>query len=303
MLQSCAAQPHSLNNFFFIRSHHTKSLSSLDTTLKLNPWFITGFTDGSVYEIAQKNKNITQTFIRQYSKNALQPMYQNQSSSLVVWGTNLQLTVKERFSRKELAMVRLTSYTKDVVVGLILSDGWLIVNNSSINARLGFSQSVANSKYFWFVFSSLAHYCFSWPIVRNRERLNKQNIELQFFTRSMPYLTEIYVLFYPNKVKVIPLDIYNLLTLVALAHLIMGDGSAKQQYSFKICTDSYSVKDVVRLMNILIIRYELDCTLRFHTPTQPRIHIKQRSMLKLRAIVRPYFCESMMYKLGVMGGK
>lgn len=33
-------------NDLFIRSHHTKSLSNLDTPLKLNPWFITGFTDG-----------------------------------------------------------------------------------------------------------------------------------------------------------------------------------------------------------------------------------------------------------------
>jgi hypothetical protein len=82
-------------------------------------------------------------------------------------------------------------------VGWILSDGWLIVNNTSTNARLGFSQSVAHSGYFGFVFSSLAHYCFSWPIVINRERLNKHNIELQFFTRSMSCLTEIYVLFYP----------------------------------------------------------------------------------------------------------
>ena len=80
----------------------------------------------------------------------------------------------------------------------------------------------------------------------------------------------------------------------------VAEYSCVQQYSFKICTDSYTVKDVVRLMNVLIIRYELDCTLRFHTPTQPRIHIKQRSMPKLRAIVRPYFCESMMYKLGDM---
>ncbi len=139
-------------------------------------------------------------------------------------------------------------------------------------------------------------------MVRNRERINKKNTELQIFTRSMPCLTEIYVLFYPNKGKVLPFDIYNLLTPEALAHLIMGDGSAKQ-YSLKFCTDSYSVGDVVRLMNVLIIRYELDCTLRFHTPTQPRIHIKQASVPKLRAIVRPYFCESLMYKLGVKGGK
>src|SRR4051812_34204473 len=99
----------------------------------------------------------------------------------------------------------------------------------------------------------------------------------------MPCITELHSLFYLNKVKVIPSNIYDLLTPVALAHLIMGDGSAKQ-YSLRICTDSYSIQDVVRLMNVLIIRYELDCTLRFHTPTQPRIHIKQNSIQKLRAI-------------------
>ena len=33
-------------NDLLIRSHYTKSLSNLDKPLKLNPWFITGFTDG-----------------------------------------------------------------------------------------------------------------------------------------------------------------------------------------------------------------------------------------------------------------
>ena len=45
MLDPCAVQPRSLN-YLFIRSNHTKSLSSLDTPMNLNPWFITGFTDG-----------------------------------------------------------------------------------------------------------------------------------------------------------------------------------------------------------------------------------------------------------------
>lgn len=44
-----------------------------------------------------------------------------------------------------------------------------------------------------------------------------------------------------------------MLTPSALAHLIMGDGSA-QQYSLKICTDSYTLPDI-RLMNVLIIWY------------------------------------------------
>lgn len=45
VLQSRVPRPHQLNDLL-IRSYHTKSLSSLRTPLELNPWFITGFTDG-----------------------------------------------------------------------------------------------------------------------------------------------------------------------------------------------------------------------------------------------------------------
>lgn len=45
LLESRVSRPHQLNDLL-IRSYHTKSLSSLHTPLELNPWFITGFTDG-----------------------------------------------------------------------------------------------------------------------------------------------------------------------------------------------------------------------------------------------------------------
>jgi LAGLIDADG DNA endonuclease family len=112
----------------------------------------------------------------------------------------------------------------------------------------------------------------------------------------MPCITELYPLFYVDNLKVIPENLYNLLTPVTLAHLIMGDGST-QRYSLKIYKDSYTLSDIIRLMNVLIIRYELDCTLRFHTPTQPHIHIKQNSIQKLITIVGPYMYQTMMYKL------
>lgn len=54
---------------------------------------------------------------------------------------------------------------------------------------------------------------------------------------------------------------------------------------------------VIKLINVLFIRYPLDCTLRFHTPTQPRIYIKESSMPKLIAIVEPYMHHSLTYKL------
>jgi hypothetical protein len=110
-------------------------------------------------------------------------------------------------------------------------------------------------------------------------------------------MTQLHSLFYVNGVKVIPENIYELLTPVALAHVIMGDGSA-QRDGLIICTDSFTIPEVVRLINVLMIRYRLDCTLRFHTPTQPRIYIRQRSLAKLQTIVGPYILPSLLYKIG-----
>lgn len=112
----------------------------------------------------------------------------------------------------------------------------------------------------------------------------------------MACFTELHSLFYSKGVKIIPYDIYNLLTPVALAHMIMGDGSAEKA-GLKICTDSYSIKDVVRLINVLIIKYRLECTIREHKKNQYRIYIKQRSMPLLREIVKPYFESTMLYKI------
>jgi hypothetical protein len=70
----------------------------------------------------------------------------------------------------------------------------------------------------------------------------------------------------------------------------MSDGvSTKFQYGLTICTDGYTLKDVVRLINILQIRYDLDCTIHYSRGLQiSRIYIKANSMNKLRKIVNPH---------------
>jgi hypothetical protein len=161
---------------------------------------------------------------------------------------------------------------------------------------LGFKQSISKSDYLWFVYNLLSHYCSNYPILVTGVRQGNKNFGLQFKTRSMPCITELRNLFYLDNKKIIPINIYDLLTPVALAHLVMGDGSV-QRHGLIICTDSYSVQDVVRLMNVMIIRYRLECILRFHTPTQPRIYIRERSMPLLREIVKSYMCFIMLYKI------
>jgi hypothetical protein len=56
------------------------------------------------------------------------------------------------------------------------------------------------------------------------KRTGKSYTSLNFWTKALPILTELYHLFYFDKVKRVPSDL-SLLTPLALAHLIMQDGS------------------------------------------------------------------------------
>lgn len=87
-----------------------------------------------------------------------------------------------------------------------------------------------------------------------------------------------------------------MLTPVALAHMIMGDGVNDHGDGLILCTDSYTLEDVVRLINVLIIRYNLECSLR-RASNKYRIYIKKRSMPLLRSIVSPYMHNTMLYKI------
>ena len=93
-----------------------------------------------------------------------------------------------------------------------------LASKDSKAARIGFKQSVDRAGYVLFVFNILSHYCGSLPQLSTGIRSNNKYYGLQFFTRSMPCLTEIYNLFYPQGIKRIPADIYNLLTPISLAH-------------------------------------------------------------------------------------
>lgn len=102
-----------------------------------------------------------------------------------------------------------------------------------------------------------------------------------------------------TELRLIPEKTAELFTPIALAHWIMGDG-LKYGNGLILCTDSYKVEEVVRLMNVLTCyagRFE--CTLKFHRPGQPRIYIRVSSMPLLQSIVLPYMHTSMLYKLNL----
>ena len=120
------------------------------------------------------------------------------------------------------------SHLYSIIVGILLSDGWLEKENLNANTRFRFKQVLARSDYIIYSFLLLAHYCSSVPKIVKGERADTVTYGLQFSTRRYQCFNELYTLFYKNKNKVIPTNIYDLLTPVALANWIMGDGAKRE---------------------------------------------------------------------------
>jgi len=188
-------------------------------------------------------------------------------------------------------------YLLGVIVGLIISDGNLLLKPRAVNAYLQFQQSMSHFPYFYKAFWLCAPLCQGMFKFGTKLLNGTVYYFVRFHTRSLPFLTELHTLFYVNGVKVIPdvLIMYYLLTPIALAHWIMGDGFWDHP-GVVLCTDSFSIEDNVKLINILKDRYQLDCTLR---SSSNRIYIRAASMPRLRSIVLPYMDYSMLYKIGL----
>ncbi len=218
--------------------------------------------------------------------------------SLVLWGSNLSSTAGTKYTKYVLSIINLPNDIKSIIVGIILSDGHMALNSKAKNAYLILNQSLAKSAYIYFVFSFLSHYCQSYPKLSVSYRLGRPSYVLRIATRSMPCITELYNNYYLNKIKIIKPSIYNDITPIPLAHLILGDGSYNGK-GILLCTDSFKIKEVVLLMNVLMIRYNINCTISYHSKKYPRIYISKKYIIPLQKIVLPYMHRSMFYKLGI----
>jgi len=218
-----------------------------------------------------------------------------QCTSVVLWGSNLSSTIGLRYSNKLRDMVLLPPFKYSIVIGLILSDGWLQKGKYNKNARLGLKQSIKNIEFLLWIYNLLSHYCQSPPYSVNTTLNGQKFFGIEFITRTYPCFTSLYSVWYLNRVKLLPLTIFEDLTPVALAVWAQGDGS-KHNSGFAFCTHCFTLQQVVVLINVLIIKYGLDCTIHYDK-SLPKIYIRKSSMNTFRAIVSPYFHPTMLYKL------
>lgn len=81
-----------------------------------------------------------------------------------------------------------------------------------------------------------------------------------FNTLTLPCFNYFNDIFYKNKLKIVPLNIYELLTPIGLAFWIMDDGTYHKRDKYLIlCTDNFSNTDVLKLVFVLQDKFKLYC--------------------------------------------
>ena len=221
-------------------------------------------------------------------------------------------TINKKLTNIERNKLILTPKLKSVLVGILLSDGWVRKQNNW-NPRVGLKQSIIYFPYIWGVFNLLwnAHLCPNYPYLGKTIKRGKLFHSLQITTRQLLCLNEITNLF-PNQSeeekigsstnKRISRELIHYLDYCALAHWIMGDG-AKKNKGVTLCTDGFCLEDILILINILILNFNIQPVIH-KEKNKFRIQIHKNNLKLIKPFIVPYFIEMnshFLYKIDGLG--
>jgi len=209
--------------------------------------------------------------------------------------------------------VNLSDFQKEVLLGLLLSDGYLERSSPTSGTRLGFQFTEKTPGLFAYCYNCFANLITETPSLVDKSFRDGPKFKQRFVrTRYLPILTPYYELFYIKvngvKSKVYPpvSFLVNNLTAVGLAVLLMCDGSrkGKKNWGYEIHTQGHNFESSARLCLALYEKFGI-----MSWPTRDRhkdkttggyiyywnIYISARSFLTWSSLVADIFRECDMY--------
>lgn len=189
---------------------------------------------------------------------------------------------------------------------MLLGDGHIQKRTIKGNSRFLYGQSslrVHHLNYFNHVLELFNDYISKDFILKDKafknKITNKEYRSVQFATLSLPCFNHYRNIFYSKEnLKIVPLDIVNLLTPRGLAYWIMDDGSL-QNKGLHLNTYGFTLEDILRLkltLENLFGENSLKCSIHKH-PKGARIYIWEESMGLLRNNISQYMLGDMLYKI------
>lgn len=200
----------------------------------------------------------------------------------------------------------LPTFLKEALIGIILSDGHL--GKQYKNARLTITFA---GRYYLLANYIYALFCkYSTPKGFQKRKVQSGKYSLYFdritiTTLTYSIFTDYHKLFYKPSdngkyIKVIPLNIEELLTPVVMAFFIMGDGNFnKIKKVIRLCTNSFTKSEVEILSKAILNKFDIETRLEHTRNNQYILVIRTSQVPKLQNIVKEHIHPSMLFRIGL----
>ena len=202
------------------------------------------------------------------------------------------------------------------LIGNLLGDGHLRFTHKDLNGKPKlntnalYAMTLKNKDYIYHLWKNIySSICTNtgprpWP----NPNTGKPITQYTFNTKSLPSLTLLHSQWYEwsefkqKFIKIVPINIGELLTPIGLAHWIMDDGYIHGN-GLILATESFSLNEVELLKTVLESKFDLKVTIQNRKTSAGiegnRLRISSKSHDKLLAVTSSYFIPSMNYKLGL----
>ncbi|MDP3093733.1 MAG: LAGLIDADG endonuclease [bacterium] len=184
----------------------------------------------------------------------------------------------------------LTQEQKSLIIGAVLGDGYLRIIPGRKNAFLETNHSISQKDYVDWKYNILRSIVKSNPKERKG---NDQRVAYRFYTQCLSEITELFYRFYINGKKEIPDNL--VIDRLTLAVWFMDDGS-KSRSSVYLNTQQFSLKDQIKLQNILLNQFNIHSRLN-KDKKYFRIRIISSDAKRFCDLVKQFIPKSMEYKL------
>jgi heme/copper-type cytochrome/quinol oxidase subunit 1 len=279
---------------------------AVPTGIKIFSWLSLSLSKRYMTSLIKLNKssNFLENLLERFPRSNRKYLPMNTvNTKLVIYGSNISSTIGYPYVTDIIRyMVKIPYNLNSILFGILISDGWLQRNKSTYSdlTRLAFKQSIDKLEYFLIVFNRFSPYCSNYPSISKTKIKDKIFKGIYFSTRAYPCFSEWHNLFYKNNKKILPTNLYNLLTYEALAHWICcdGTGGGKNSQSITLQTQSFTIIENTQIISVLIYKYNLKCSLHYQR-NLPVIYISTKSVKKLIPKILPYIPKSMLYKLKI----
>lgn len=197
-----------------------------------------------------------------------------------------------RRSFKENELNPITQDNLEIILGIMMGDGYM--ENRNKNARISIAHGEKQKEYSYYIANKLSnlnpHTYVS--VSKLDERTGKKYTSYWVDLPANPAFNEIYDHFYIDRIKRIPIELFDNFTWQSLAYMFMDDGS-KASCGGQLATNCFTIEDLQKFQAFLLEKFNIETTIcKNHT-----MYIKAKSFCHMKSNIKPYMCECTKYKI------